>query len=351
MNLTRCRRLIDGAIATFELDLSSRVLLTEAATNYYMLTPLIAALAGAEQVYALTRNSSYGTAEKIRDETTMLARRWGVDARIEVLVDRTDRRIEEADIVTNLGFVRPLDAAFLARLKPTVAVPLMWETWEWRPEDLDLAECRRLGIPVLGTNEHHPELSTFRYIGHIALKLLLESDIEVLKSRIVIVGSGDFAAEASATVRAAGAHVVVLDPREREGLRSDVARESLRAADALVVVEHHTREMLIGTPGQLEAHELCQLNPALVILHICGNVDGQALRQLGMWCRPSRFAPPGCMSVATDYVGPRPLIDLHTAGLKVGEILAGARLRGLAREEAESLALAVSPLCQGFPEA
>ena len=50
MNETRCHQLINQAISLFALDLSNMIVLTEAATGYYMLTPLIAALAGAERV-------------------------------------------------------------------------------------------------------------------------------------------------------------------------------------------------------------------------------------------------------------------------------------------------------------
>src|SRR5438034_835557 len=264
MNLLRCRKLIDNAISRFELDLSSWVVLTEAATRCFMLTPLIAALAGAKRVYALTRDSPHGSAELVRDETMALARRWGVANQIEVLFDRTDPRIEEADIVTNLGFVRPLDAAFLARLKSTAVIPLMWETWEYRAEDLDLSECRSLGIPVLGTNEHHAELAIFGYVGQVALKLLLESDIEVYGSHLVVLGSGEFAEVVTGRLRAAGAVVVEIDSREEGGLLSSKAQQELRQADALVVVEHHTARMLIGKHGELEAADLYDLNPALV---------------------------------------------------------------------------------------
>jgi hypothetical protein len=56
------------------------------------------------------------------------------------------------------------------------------------------------------------------------------------------------------------------------------------------------------------------------------------------------------MSVATDYVGPRPLIDLHTAGLAVGTALTRARRRGLSRSEAEAEVLERVSFSQAFPE-
>ena len=55
------------------------------------------------------------------------------------------------------------------------------------------------------------------------------------------------------------------------------------------------------------------------------------------------------MSVGTDYLGPKPLIDLHTAGLKVGHSLHLARRAGLSAFDAEMQVLSESDLAQGFP--
>jgi len=320
-NLNRIHQLIENAIHKFFLDLRGLHVLTEAATGYYVLTPVIAALAGAGQVYAITCNSRYGTASSVRNETIRLATHWGVEKKIEVFESRNDPCIQKADIVTNLGFVRPLDAPFLRRLKPKAVIPLMWETWEYRPEDLDLKECRRLGIPVLGTNEHHPDLRIFDYLGPLALKLLLAMDVEVYHSNIVIIGSGEFADIIKKCLLSLKASVTLLNPHNSGILEEKMSHEALRSADAIVVAEHHSRGMLIGPEGKISPEMLRKLNPYLAIAHICGGVDRVELESAGIRCVPNEFATPGHMSVTTDYLGPRPLIDLHTAGLKVGELL------------------------------
>ena len=56
----RLVRLMTAAIERCELDLSGRVVLTEAATGAYAVTPVLAALAGA-QVYALAAATRYAT--------------------------------------------------------------------------------------------------------------------------------------------------------------------------------------------------------------------------------------------------------------------------------------------------
>lgn len=348
INEARCRRLIHQAISTFELDLSGHVVLTEAATGYYVLTPLIAALAGASRVYALTKDSRYGRAEDVREITKTLAQRWGVDRRIEVILSREDPRISNADIVTNLGFVRPLNAPFLRCLKQSVVIPLMFEAWEYRPEDLDLEECRKLGIPVLGTNEHHPDLQILQYVGHLALKLLFELDVEVLRSNVVVLGGGEFSKCVTTSLKNAGATVTQIRVAEGDSLGSPVLKEALSTCDAIVVAEDQSRETLIGQDGHITFEELRRMNPAISIAHIAGGVNHGEAAAASIPCRPDHFAPPGYMSVTTDYLGPRPLIDLHTAGLRVGQVMVQAVQQGYRGTSAEERACQLCPLAQRF---
>jgi hypothetical protein len=65
----------------------------------------------------------------------------------------------------------------------------MWEGWEFRSEDLDLLACQRRGIPVVGTNEAHPALRIFDYLGMVVVKLIYEVEIEVMRSSIGLIAS------------------------------------------------------------------------------------------------------------------------------------------------------------------
>lgn len=348
MNERRCRRLVESAIDAFGLDLTDLVVLTEAATGYYSLTPLIAAMAGARMVHCLAADSRFGSMRDAARGVTALAERWGVRNTVAILGSRTDDAVSDADIVTNLGFVRPLDAPFLQLLKPTAVIPLMWETWEFRDGDLDLMECRRLGIPVLGTNEHHVSLGTTTYVGILALKLLLSLDIEIVGIRVVVLGDGEFGDQVEQRLHNAGADVMRLSPTQAANRSAAQVVSMFAGCDALVVAEHSCTELLIGPGGLLEPEDLWSANPALALAHISGEVSRSSLVERGFECVPDVFAPAGHMSVATDYVGPRPLIDLHAAGLKVGESLAKARLNGLAPRQAEAEVLASTDIAQGF---
>lgn len=379
----RMTRLIQEAISALGLDLRGLCVLTEAASGPYAATPLLAALAGAEQVLCFTQDSPYAPAEQVIRKTLDWASALGVAERIAIDTERRTDLVEKADILTNTGFVRPIDGEMIRHLKPTTVISLMWETWELREEDLDLAACWRRGIPVLGTNERAAGLETFRYVGLIALKLALNLGIELLRSRILVYSSGDFAESILRTLSDNGAEVFLVSKDCSEGslkaegikagetsrigaggasrsgveslaqywlsedLGSETVRGILPTLDLLVLAEHRSRKLLIGQGGQITPERLYALNPSICLAHICGNVQEAGLKKAQ--CLPQRLAPPGHMSLTTGYVGPRPVIELHAAGLKVGEIMARCRLQGMSFAETLRAARA-HPLCQDFSQ-
>ena len=62
-------------------------------------------------------------------------------------------------------------------------------------------------------------------------------------------------------------------------------------------------------------------------------MDVPIVKKSGIKVWPKNIAAFGYMSVTTEYVGAKPLVDLHTAGLKVGETSCRSRLKGLSVEE------------------
>jgi len=276
-----------------------------------------------------------------------IAEAWGLGGRVKVISIRDHPGVSEADIVTNLGFVRPLDATLLGRLKSTAVVSLMFETWELREEDVDLSVCRQLGIPVLGTNERVPELGTMSYLGPVAMRLLFECGIELVRCRLVVVGGGAFGLALTQSLSELAADVRQIDPFGGDRLDTPEMESVIAEADALIVAEHRNRSLLLGPKGHLDGRMLATLNPGLAVIHIAGKVDQADLVAAGLLVAPQYFARAGYMSVTTAYVGPQPLIDLHLGGLKVGELLARARGRGLAATDAEAEAL-MHPICQAF---
>jgi hypothetical protein len=347
LNLPRCRRLIDETIRTLGLDLTGLTVLTEAGTGSFSLTASIAALAGAPRVFIAARDSPYGTAQEAIDETLHFANELLVGKVVSILPHRFHEYVAQADIITNLRGVRPIDQSLVEQLKPTAVVPLMFESWEYRPEDLDIRACRARGILVLGTNESHPHVGVLKYVGMVALRLLFESGIELLRNKVIVLGEGVFSDIAVEALHAIGAQVEVITAGQMESPDESKWMEQVASADALLVAEHVLRAPLIGSSAHIKPAWLMEQNPGISVVHISGNVDREDLSRAGIRAYPEVFAPPGYMSVSTAYVGPAPVIYLHAAGLKVGEIAVRARRRGMSPGAAEDEALKDS-LCQAL---
>lgn len=301
----RAYRIMKKAVAKFGLNLTGKRILTEAANNAFLWTPIIAALGGAECVYAITATSRYASAEEVMRETKFHAERLGVANCIEISTCKHEEYIESADIITNLGFVRPIDGWMVERFKSDAVICLMWEPWEFRSTDIDLTACRRKGIMVLGTNEQDPQLQTSRYVAMTVVKLLLENNVEIYDTNILLLGNGHFIQKTRSLIESMGARVV---------FSPEACSDML---DCIVCLEHESDICLIGNEGLVDLMAFPATPP--LVIHVCGNIDIEHVCAAGAMLVPSYPASPGVMSFTTDHVGPKPVIDLHTAGLKVGQ--------------------------------
>jgi hypothetical protein len=310
LNQTRLVNLMRAAVERCRLDLTGAVVLTEAASGAYIVTPVLAALGGADRVYAFTRSTRYGSVEQIRAQTLALATLAGVDGRVEVIAEMTPAIVGQADIVTNSGHLRPLDAQLIEWMKPTAVIPLMFEAWEYREGDLDLEAARRRGIPVAGTNERHPAVDVFSFLGIMAVKLLLDAGVAVYGSRVLVLCDNPFGPFIERGLTAGGATVELC-----------AAPDSAQAAaglDAVLVALHPGPAPVLGAR---EAATIAARWPGAVVAQYWGDLDRAALADAGVPCWPPEAPAPGHMAILPSGVGPEPIVRLQAGGLKVAEVL------------------------------
>jgi hypothetical protein len=296
-----------ASLKAFDLNLENRIVLTEAASGNYVVTPIIAALAGAE-VVAFTKDSSFGSTKEIEMNTLKMAESAGVKSNIRITMDWTKIDFASLDIVTNTGFLRPLDGDLIDRLSSGCVIPLMYEPWEYnsRKGEVDLENCVRRGIKVYGTNENDERLRTMEYIGYTVLYLLLEEKLSPFSARVLLVGCHRFVEPVNRILT-------------KNGYKQEIVTKYDRKPDpgkyhAIVVLEHERPLSVIGGD---DAFLRCRdIGKDTVVIHICGNVqfDNETFRFYPRVPRPF-----GYMSYTTDFIDPKAVIDLHTAGLKVAE--------------------------------
>ncbi len=310
----RLIRLMRAVVAECRLDLSGAVVLTEAASGPYVVTPVLAALAGAE-VVALTRTTRYGSAESVTERTMSLAAALGVAGRITVTTERRASDFARADVVTNSGHVRPIDRETVAAMRSTAVVPLMFEAWEAEAgrHDLDLNALRERGIRVAGTNERHPAVDVFSYLGLMAVKLLLDAGIAAYRARLAVVCDNPFRDYLVRGLTGVGADVAV-----SASVLDLLAGE---APDATLVALRPRGTPVIGSD---EMAALASRWPGCPVVQYWGDLDRDGLAAHGLPVWPPSAPGAGHMGVLPSAVGPEPIVRLQAGGLKVAQVLRAA---------------------------
>lgn len=333
--------LITETVQHLSLQLNGLTVLTEGATGAFAVSATLAAVAGADRVIAITRDSSYGTAQDAERQTRRVAELCGVEPRVDVITSLDAATVGSCDVITNLGFVRPLDATVVGWMKPTAVISLMCEAWEYRPGDVDLDACRARGILVLATNEHAAEMPVFRYCGLLAERMLRDAGVELKGTRVAVLGRDPFTPVITRGLKRAGAEVQTDDTLTRAS-----ALEAIAGAQAILVAEYATADLVLGDGGIVSAAEIAARAPGAAVVQFAGAIEPVSLTEHGIRVWPDPPVGPRRMSRTLAHLGVRPVIELHAAGLKVGQRGARARLAGLTGDAAVDEARAKCDLVQ-----
>ncbi len=337
-------RLARRAIERARLDLTGLRVLTEASVGYRRVTPVIAALAGADAVFAVGRDGVQASRKQAEEQTAYLAALARVDDRIMLLSTRLQAPLDTIDVVTDLPGVRPVDESILRTVAESAAVTLMRGTAHWSAANVDVATCRRRGIAVAGVDEE--AVGLYRYLPLEILAGLLDLGVEVAGSTLVVAGAGAGYAYVVQALGRLGARVLVAAPdtagriglyggeRIGETLGDESVVGRLAEADALVLCPGPGGERWVGPGAVVDAARLAAAAPHLAVAGFRAEADLRTLATAGLHCRPA-----GDTRDLFDLL-PQPLVALHAAGLKVGEVMARARRRGSSPLAAEQLAAA-----------
>jgi len=321
---------LKSQISALNLDLRSKTVLTEAATGAYVVTPILAGLAGAE-VYAFANSTKYGTTVEVFDYTRKAIQEMGLNLNIQFIDDLSPEIIAKADIITNSGHLRPLNNEKLESAKKGVVIPLMYEEWEWREGDLDIEYCRQKGIVVGATNERHPDVDVFNYLGDMAVKMIFDAGLTPYRNKFVLICNNDFGPFIAKTVVNICSGLGIIDIPENKskypdgitwlGNYPEIPRnEEFINSEAILFTAYPFDRSWIGDGKDIDVKRLKESFKNPFILRFAGDVDEQELIKSDIRIYPAKVKS-GHMGILPSEIGFDPIIRLQAGGLKAGELM------------------------------
>lgn len=318
-------------VKTLNLNLEGKVVLTEAANGAYVVTPIIAAIAGAK-VYAYCKDTSYGTFDEIVNFTLKNIEGYiGDKLDITFVKELTPQIIFEADIITNSGHLRPLNKDKLKYAKDSVVIPIMYEAWELRDADIDLEYCKERGFKLAATNERHPDVDVFNYLGDMAIKMIFDAGLTPYKNNFTLISNNDFGPYIAKVLSKNCEKLAVCDIVENKSKYNGLniewigdfpnfeTNELTKNCEAIIFTASPFEKTWIkkeGAPILTEQLKLAFKTP--YILRYCGDIDETIGDEISFYPLKVRS---GHMGILPSSIGFDPIIRLQSGGLKVGELL------------------------------
>ena len=310
--INRAVKHIKKVINNLQLDLSGKIVLTEVGSENYLFMPIIAALANAKKVYAQTKNSIFGSGISNEIWCFRIAKYCNIENKIETSSTQySDNIIHKADIITNSSILRPLNEPFLKKTKRGVVIPLMFEAWELRGQDIDTEYCRTNNIKTAGTWENHPSINVFNSVGNLCVKLAMESGFEIYQNNIIVWSSDNFGDQAVSSFKALGADSVIKTTNINE------VYENFEEVDFIFICDYREERDYFNSIFDLK--KLKSLNDSFGIVHLIGDIDNKKLNDNNIKVYPNKKGYVLKMSETIAYLGFYPFINLQVAGFKVAQ--------------------------------
>ncbi len=205
----------------------------------------------------------------------------------------------------------------------------MYEAWEYREGDLDLEFCKQNNIKVVTTNERHPNIDVFNYLGELAVKQIHDAGKCLYKNKFIIISNNDFGYHIANTLVKLCDKVGVIDVEENRnkypqsidwigGFPEIEIPENYKDAEAIIFTAYPFENTWIQKNGVIVAKAFESISNPL-ILRYAGHIDTDYLDENQVSYFP-KFVKCGHMGILLSEIGYDSVIRLQAGGLKVAQM-------------------------------
>jgi hypothetical protein len=166
-------------------------------------------------------------------------------------------------VITNRGHVRRIVGELADAIRPDAVLPLMFEAWEAQVGrlDIDVDALRARGVQIAGTNERHPDVDVFSYLGPMAVAELADAGVSAYRGRIAVLSDNAFRDYIVDGLKAAGAEVDVA---------ASLDELSIESPDALLVALRPTGASVLSAAS---LGRIARDWPDCVLVQFWGDID------------------------------------------------------------------------------
>ncbi|MDB4773222.1 hypothetical protein OAG30_00560 [Flavobacteriaceae bacterium] len=309
----RIIHLIKQYCTQLKLSLEGQVVLTELASGPYRYLPAIAAFAGAKKVIAYTKDSKYGNKKDIIEEGKIFFQKLNISDKIQIKTIISDQDFSEVTLVTNSGFLRPINDDFIQKLNPGILISLMYDAWELRDNEISIESCKKRNIKVIGTNENSKYFPIFSYCAPLILKMTLNAGYEILNNRILVWSCDDFGIQAKQAFENNGAKEVIMTTD------LSILDRYVSTLDFIFICNYNQKSQYFKEGGCFDVSNFIKQNSAIGIIHLFGEIGIDVLKKNGIFYYPRREGKASQMTFTLADLSPLPLLKLQIASLKAAQ--------------------------------
>lgn len=313
-------RIIEQNIKQFNLDLSGYNVLLPVYSKESALTPVLASLAGAKNVYVTTRDL-----EAI-NKTSFYESELELTSNITFIERETPQVLSGLDIVLCGTGISYVDTTFASSLKKECVISMLPSNLDFNIHSgVNLEECSKRKIPVISVSPEDENLLLYRRLAHAVTKRCCENQIDILKSRILLVGNGRLMDNILSHLKTCGAQVYCAHtdkPNDKAYLLKHLAD-----IDVIILADYPLKSTLVvGNEGFIRTEDILTINPEVKIIHLAGKVQTNSLTANRIYFRPENLVQ-NSLNVNIEELGLRAAVEMVTASLKAAESLIKTKSR------------------------
>ncbi|EKE02371.1 MAG: hypothetical protein ACD_20C00395G0001 [uncultured bacterium] len=307
-------RLIEQSIKQYKLDLSSHNILMPVYSSEPALMPVLASLAGAKNVYVTTRELD------AINRTAFYENQLELTSTINFIEKESPQTLSGLDIVLVGEGVSYIDSKFVSALKKECIISILPQNLDFnQASGVNIEECVKKKIPVVAVDPNDHNLQLYRQLAHMVVKRCCENNIDILKSRLLLISNGSLADNILSHLKSCGAQVYCANTDKPQD-RSYILKH-LPEVDAVIVADYPLKSTLVvGNEGFIRIEDILNINPEIKIIHLAGKMQANSLTANRIYYKPENLIQ-NSLNVNIKEMGLRAAIEIATASMKIAESL------------------------------